>query len=374
VQRWLNSGSLTCPSGQSAGSGSNVISKNIYFDTGTVQTSADPCGNTTTFTYSTTFWGALPTQITNPLSQPTLHNYDFNTGLTLSTTDPNLLVTSYSYDSMMRLLQANYPDGGLETVSYQESAYPFTATTTKKINTTQTESKTVVYDGLGRVTETQLTSDPQGTIYTDTTYDAEGRVATVSNPYRKGTDATTSSGITTDAYDALSRKISETYAGGSVLQTAYCGPFTLVTALSANGAAAAPTASAASSRSMNPTPSALQLSPRAAPAPASPSGSRPTQTTRSAILRKPSRTVRTPAPSLTIPFPVCSPRTIRKLVPSLTPTIPMALFSPRRTLATSPPLRLTTLSIAKKLAPIPMVIRRSPSITTSPTALVSQPA
>ena len=35
------------------------------------------------------------------------------------------------------------------------------------------------------LSETQLTSDPEGTDYTDTTYDAVGRTSTVSNPYRK---------------------------------------------------------------------------------------------------------------------------------------------------------------------------------------------
>jgi len=82
---------------------------------------------------------------------------------------------------------------------------------------------------MGRKTQGQLNSDPQGTVYTDTTYDALGRVATVSNPYRTGVDPTTTTGTTTYAYDALGRKITETYADNSVLQTAYCGNYTVVT-------------------------------------------------------------------------------------------------------------------------------------------------
>ncbi len=147
----------------------------------------------------------------------------------ISTTDPNQLVTTYSYDSMWRLLQANHPDTGQDAVTRQESSFPFTATLTSTINTNQNKIPLSVFDGLGRVSQTQLTSDPQGIDYTDTTYDALGRVATVSNPHRSGTDATSSPGTTTYTYDALGRKTKEAYPDGSYLTTAYCGPSTLVT-------------------------------------------------------------------------------------------------------------------------------------------------
>jgi RHS repeat-associated protein len=230
ILRWLNSGTLTCQNGHSAGTGSNVTSKITYFDTGTIQTSADPCGNTTTFAYSNTYWGTYATTVTSPLSQITSHAYDFNTGLVTSTTDPNNLVTSYTYDSMWRVASVTHPDGSTETINHQESSFPFTATHNTQINTTATKSETSVFDGLGRVSQHQL-SDPQGTDYIDTTYDALGRVSTVSNPHRTcGTDITSSCGTTTYGYDALSRKTSETYPPvGSVLQTAYCGASTLVT-------------------------------------------------------------------------------------------------------------------------------------------------
>jgi RHS repeat-associated protein len=86
-----------------------------------------------------------------------------------------------------------------------------------------------VFDGLGRASQTQLTSDPQGIVYTDTTHDALDRVSTVSNPYRSGTDGTSSPGTTTYTYDALGRKTKESYPDGSSLTTAYCANSTLVT-------------------------------------------------------------------------------------------------------------------------------------------------
>lgn len=229
VLQWLNTGAFTCPNGNSGGSNGYLISKKTYFDDGMLDTSADPCSNTTDYDYSLTYWGALATTVTNALNQAMTNTYDFNTSLLASTTDPNTLTTSYSYDSMWRILQVNHPDGGQDIITHQESTFPFSSALTTTINSSQNKVETNNFDGFGRVSETQLTSDPQGIVYTDTTYDALGRVATVSNPYRRGTDATTSTGTTTYGYDALSRKLSVTYPDNSVLKTAYCGPSTLVT-------------------------------------------------------------------------------------------------------------------------------------------------
>jgi RHS repeat-associated protein len=199
------------------------------YDTGKVYKSIDPLGHTITYGYSTSFAGAYATTITNALSQNRTNNYDFNTGALTSTTDLNLLQTTYAYDNMSRLTQVNLADGGQSTITRQETSTPYTATLTKKINSSQSVVTMNVVDGLGRIYRNELTSDPQGTIYKDMAYDALGRVASVSNPYRLGTDITTSTGTTTYGYDALNRNTSETYADGSVLTTAYCGPSTLVT-------------------------------------------------------------------------------------------------------------------------------------------------
>src|SRR3989454_2601241 len=225
----LHSRTLPCPDGTPAGSGSNVINKKTYFDTGTIASSSDPCHHIVSYLYSSTFAGALPTTETNALSQSTNYNYDFNTGLVVSATDPNNLTTSYGYDGMWRVSRISHPDGGQENITHQESVFPFTATLTKKIDPNQSLTTTNVFDGLGRITQSRSSSDPQGTIYRDTTYDALGRVASVSNPYRNGADPTTSSGITTYRYDAVGRKTNETYPDGSTLVTAYCGPSTLIT-------------------------------------------------------------------------------------------------------------------------------------------------
>lgn len=230
VHRSLNAGTFTCPDGSSGGTGGYLLSKTTYFDTGKVATASDPCSHSTTYAYSNAnYYGAYPTTITNALGQQTTNAYDINTGLLTSTTDPNQLATTYSYDSMWRLSQINHPDGAQDTITRQETTFPFTATSSTQVNSAESKIETNVFDGLGRLTHTQLTSDPQGTVYTDTAYDGLGRVATVSNPYRTGTDPSSSPGTTTYTYDPVGRKTKLTYPDSSVLTTAYCGPNTLVT-------------------------------------------------------------------------------------------------------------------------------------------------
>ncbi|MGH9403299.1 MAG: RHS repeat domain-containing protein, partial [Terriglobia bacterium] len=72
--------------------------------------------------------------------------------------------------------------------------------------------------GLGRVTETQLNSDPAGADDVNTSYDSLGRVASVTNPSR-----TTSTGGDTYSYDALGRVTSVTHADSNATLL-YYGP------------------------------------------------------------------------------------------------------------------------------------------------------
>jgi RHS repeat-associated protein len=228
---------------QSGVTWSSISSYTNMYDTGVIYQSVLPYKDTThfattTYTYAATLYaGAFPTTIANALSQNTIKTYDLNTGLVTSVEDPNLLTTTYTYDNMARLIQTSEPDGGQTTNCYtdeggtgcSESSPPFKLVTTKNINSTQNEIATTVFDVMGRKVQSQLNSDPQGTVYVDTTYDALGRVATVSNPYRSGTDPTTSLGTTTYSYDALGRKTQETYADSAALKTAYCANYTVVT-------------------------------------------------------------------------------------------------------------------------------------------------
>jgi RHS repeat-associated protein len=210
VHRWLNGSATATTNCNISVTNGYLVRYATYNNTGTIYQSTDSCGSsagdskhTTNYSYSSTYLDAYPTKITNPLSQSTTMAYDLNTGLVTSIADPNSQTTSFTYDNMGRIATASYPDGGSATITHQETTFPFSATLSKKITSSLNYVTTNVFDGLGRVSQSQLTSDPSGADYTDTTYDADGREYTVSNPYRTKTDPTY--GITSSVYDALGR-------------------------------------------------------------------------------------------------------------------------------------------------------------------------
>jgi RHS repeat-associated protein len=127
-----------------------------------------------------------------------------------SATDLNSQPTSFNYDGLNRLTSNNFPDNGQTTYCYSDftgSCYsstlpPYEITTIKMTSSANFISTTQV-DGLSRTAQTQIKSDTEGTDFTDTTYDALGRVATVSNPHRNGSLST--DGVTAYRYDPLGR-------------------------------------------------------------------------------------------------------------------------------------------------------------------------
>jgi YD repeat-containing protein len=213
IHRWLSNGSAVSqsPCNVSVPNGGYLVTNNVYFDTGEIQKSTDPCLYSTTYQYSSTYDGAYPTTVTNPLSQDTSYGYDFNTGAVTSITDPNLQLTTKSYDIMGRPTQVSYPDGGSTSYCYTDlggptctqSGPPYEVVKTTAITSSQNEKSTFVFDGLSRALQTQLNSDPTGADYVDITYDADGRKSTVSNPHRS--QSSTTDGVTSYVYDALGR-------------------------------------------------------------------------------------------------------------------------------------------------------------------------
>jgi RHS repeat-associated protein len=244
VHRWLN-GSTTGTTNCAATNGYLVTTK-AYYDTGEVPTVTDPCGYQTNYQYSGTYYGAFVTKVTNALGQNMSYGYDFNTGAVTSITDWNSQITNKNYDMLTRLLSASYPDGGSTTLCYTDGIptacpsgnagnAPFAVVVKKAITSSTNKISTVTVDGLGRSSQAQLNSDPDGTTYTLTTYDALGRKSKIYNPTRcssitSNCNNETTWGVASTNYDPLGRVTSVVEQDGSTVSTNYSAfPCTTVT-------------------------------------------------------------------------------------------------------------------------------------------------
>jgi len=188
-----------------------------WYDTGEAYQSIDPLGHATTYAYSGTYAGSLPTTVTNALNQSTTNTYDFNTGLKTSVTDPNGQTVTYSYnDPLGRPSDVLYPDvypgsstHGETKYTYNDSATAMNFDVTEVMSPSQSLEEEVDVDGLGREWYTKLVSDPEGPTYTEKSYDRLGRLYQEWNPARCALPGSTSCsseptwGTTIHQYDAL---------------------------------------------------------------------------------------------------------------------------------------------------------------------------
>jgi RHS repeat-associated protein len=214
-----------------------------YDDLGNMISSTDPGGHVTTYNFADSWSGAscitpgvntyaFLTQATDSLNFRTQASYYSCPGLAQSKRDENDILagragTTFTYDTMNRLLTATSPDGGQSSFNYHSDLLPLTVTKTELATPDPSIISSVIYDGLGRVKTGSLDSDPPGADITDTTYDNLGRKATVSNPHRSTTAST--DGITTFVYDVLGRPTSLVKQDGSTASTIYSGNSVTVT-------------------------------------------------------------------------------------------------------------------------------------------------
>jgi RHS repeat-associated protein len=186
----------------------------------------DPKGNVTQFSYVDRWSDTSCTTTPNSqayltsaknvaLNQTTYYSYDSCTGEVGSVEDPNNNSTNFTYDEMGRILGISYPDGGSETAYYVDTV-PNSIQTTKVATPDPSIVTDTILDGFSRKVQIQV-SDRSSQDYIDTTYDALGRVSTVSNAYRPGAPSTTN-GTTQYGYDALGRKTYELEADGTSAQ------------------------------------------------------------------------------------------------------------------------------------------------------------
>lgn len=176
---------------------------------------------------------------TNGITHVSTAKYDYSIGRVIERHDENAGVFTYTYnDTLHRLTDIYAPpsqdNGGARPhtqYSYTDGITP-TVTTTGPTGTISIQ----VYDGLERLQQTQLASDPVGVVKVDNFYDGKSQLVAQSNPYR--TQAEQTYGGVSFAYDVLGRKsmqcqqdnassfITSCVAGNSYQSWSYSGPVT----------------------------------------------------------------------------------------------------------------------------------------------------
>jgi RHS repeat-associated protein len=193
-------------------SGATLYRKFNYYDSGMIKQAGDASNtnvlaNATTYTYASgsSCNYAFPTLIGEPLSLSRSMTWFCDGGVMHTAIDENSQQTTYYYRdaNFWRLNEVTFPDSGATSWTYNTTSTPWNIVALTKLNSSADIDRETVFDGLGRVVQTQLVSDPSGIDTVDTVYDALGRIASVSNPHRTGGSPT--DGTTSYAYDALGR-------------------------------------------------------------------------------------------------------------------------------------------------------------------------
>ncbi len=171
------------------------------------------------------------------ISQTAYTQYDYYTGKPVDFEDVNLVKYTYLYeDALDRLTKGIRAFGSanskaLTSITYDDANRKIT-TVSDQTNYWESASGTGIkacayYDGLGR-TFRQASYEGSTWAVSDTIFDALGRVAQVSNPYRfTGADPATATlpanTCTTTAYDLLGRPTTVTTPDGAAVMTQYYG-------------------------------------------------------------------------------------------------------------------------------------------------------
>lgn len=231
-------GNLTSVSNWVDTTGTNLTTTMAYEDTGNVLTSTDSGGHATQFSYVDNFTDtvnrnshAYLTQVNLPdTNSPTLAHhvvksqYDANTGRMMSAWDQNNAQTTFAYDSMLRTVQTNFPDGGRTTQVFDSFNQSHTET---KIDSSHTTYTYTLLDGYGRLSRTAQTSG-ETTPYNqqDFCYNQNDQLSFQSYSYQGngfGDPKVCSGSGDTFAYDGIGRMTQVTHSDGTNGRFSYNG-------------------------------------------------------------------------------------------------------------------------------------------------------
>ncbi len=206
-----------------------VNSKKTYDPTyGTVLSSTDPDGNTTTYTYDPL--NLYPAIVTDALTHTTNYQYDYATGKTTQTIDPNGFVYQTTYDGLNRVLTQKIPDLTGPYTPVLKTSYIYTDTTgavsvqeTDYLDGATTVNTYTYLDGLDRPIQTRKQTEVSGSYdVSDTVYNNLGQTLKQSLPYTgtgiARTPATTTAALyTINVYDAVGRTVNSSNATGTTI-------------------------------------------------------------------------------------------------------------------------------------------------------------
>jgi RHS repeat-associated protein len=159
------------------------------------------------------------TRVTNALNHISSSNYDSCLGMAGSVTDVNGKTTSYAYDVMGRVPRIERPDGSRTNNTYDDDNLVATSLADLDEGHLQTLKTETVYDGLGRTAETRRYEPDGCVINVFYQYDGFGRVTGVTNPYRKY--CSEDELWTTTTYDYLGRVATVTTPDNAVARSRY---------------------------------------------------------------------------------------------------------------------------------------------------------
>lgn len=201
-----------------------VIETRSYDITGNMVSASTSCCQLTSSSYTQATQYAYPVSQTRGSSDPNspIHvtnsiTYDFNTGLTLSATDPNGRVSQNSYVADTLRPQTSYlPTGAYVSYAYDDAGMSVTETTYLADGTIANQNVQLL-NGRGQVRREKALGANSVWDMVDVQYDALGRVIQQSLPYRSGDTPQWS----TTAYDAIGREMSSQMPDGSATQVFY---------------------------------------------------------------------------------------------------------------------------------------------------------
>lgn len=188
-----------------------------YDSYGNLTSQTDPLGHATTITYDATYH-LFPTKTCDALSHCAGSTWNpVLGGLTTQVDQANTgtPTTTTTYDTFGRVTKVTGPDGSWTSTSYVNTGNP----TTQYVQTAVSDGTAdglwsrVYLDGLGRTYRTVA----EGGATVDTTYDAQGQVATTSAPYLAGQTPQRTGYV----YDGLGRTTAVALPDGAIATTAY---------------------------------------------------------------------------------------------------------------------------------------------------------